>query len=246
MIKQYYRDFSIPIHLAGKELKEKGKVVYPKKWQATQIDRGMREIFNYEFTCQISSSIKKLKKQIEPDLPWSDKHFKERVSREPLNPPPSYIDWPYYQDDKKWRTEGEKFSHSYPERIWTPEIQGIRYRHGNLDDVIDLLLSDPLTRQAFLPMFFPEDTGAHHGERIPCSIGWQFFHRDDKLSIFYPIRSCDYRRHFRNDIYMAARLTLWVLEELRKRDNYWDDIHPGTLTMQIWNLHCFEHEERFL
>jgi hypothetical protein len=46
---------------------------------------------------------------------------------------------------------------------------GIRYNYGDLNDVVDLLARSPATRQAVLPVWFPEDTGAVHGERVPCS-----------------------------------------------------------------------------
>ena len=162
-----------------------------------------------------------------------------------MNPAPSYEWWPYYKQDNKWRPDG-KFSHTYPERMWTPPLDGIRYLSGNLGDVLMLLLKDPMTRQAFLPLWFPEDTGAVHGERVPCTIGYWFIHRGDTLDLFYPIRSCDFRRHFKNDIYLAVRLVQWVLERLRTYSSYWDNIKPGTITMQVWNLHVFEGEEKLI
>ena len=234
------------IELATTTLKTEGVKVYPKKWQAREVSMGMHEIFNFNFTAEIPHTIQELVEQVKPDLPWADEHFDERVCGLPLNPAPSYVRWPYYKEDEKWRVDG-KFSHTYPERIWPPQIEGIRYTYGNLDDVIDLILSDPLTRQAFLPLWFPEDTGAHHGERVPCTIGYWFIHRDNTLSITYPMRSCDIRRHFRNDVYMASRLLLWVLDRLKVlAPDYWKYVDPGTLTMNIWNLHCFAGEERFI
>ncbi len=241
-----YNNFQDVLKDTARYLKENGKIVKPHKWQAIEAILGMWEVFNYAFTCKISEDIDELKKQIQPNLPWADIHFKERVGGEPLNPPPSYSLWPYYRQDENWRRVDKKFSHSYPERMWTPKLQGIRYKYGDLKDVITLLSSDPYTRQAFLPLWFPEDTGAVHGERVPCTIGYWFIHRDNNLSIIYPIRSCDFRRHLRNDIYLACRLLLWVLNELRKEDKYWNNIKPGTLTMQIWNLHVFEGEQNFI
>lgn len=241
-----YDDFSKVIKDTAKRLKKEGKVVHVNKWQAIEAPLKMFEIFNHSFTCKVSDDIDELKKQIQPDLPWADVHFMERVSGFPLNPPPSYQIWPYYKDDKKWRRVGNKFSHSYPERMNTPRIKGIRYNYGNLEDVINLLLNDRYTRQAFLPIWFPEDTGAVHGERVPCTIGYWFVHRDNQLNMYYPIRSCDFRRHFKNDIYMACRLLLWVLDNLKSKDVYWKDVEPGILTMQIWNLHIFDGEQNFI
>lgn len=241
-----YTDFAEVIADTGSLLKRYGSVVKANKWQARDVSLGMWEVLNHMFICEVNPDIEELKKQIKPSLPWADEHFAERVSGLPLNPPPSYVNWPYYKQDEKWKV-GDKFSHSYPERMWPPLTIGIRYAYGDLGDLIQLLLDDPYTRQAFLPIWFPEDTGAVHGERVPCTIGYYFILRNNRLNMIYPIRSCDYRRHFRNDIYMACRLLLWVLDELKESDpGTWRDVKPGTLTMQIWNLHVFEGEQNFI
>jgi thymidylate synthase len=91
-------------------------------------------------------------------------------------------------------------------------IQGIRYEYGDLDDVVNLLYEHPFTRQATFPIFFPEDTGAVHGGRIPCTLHYHFLRRGDSLHLWYAIRSCDAVRHFRDDVYMATRLCQWVTE----------------------------------
>ena len=124
---------------------------------------------------------------------------------------------------------------------------GIRYNYGDFGDVIDLLQREPYTRQAFLPMWFPEDTGSVHGERVPCTIGYHFMRRGDYLHIVYYIRSCDYLRHFRDDIYMACRKLMWVLDELKTRDpKRWSNVVPGYYAMHITSLHCFNKEKEVL
>ena len=124
---------------------------------------------------------------------------------------------------------------------------GIRYNYGDFGDVIDLLQREPFTRQAFLPMWFPEDTGSVHGERVPCTIGYHFMRRGNYLPIVYYIRSCDYLRHFRDDIYMACRKLMWVLETLKERDpERWEDVVPGYYAMHITSLHCFNKEKGVL
>lgn len=239
------------IAMAREELLSRGSVVKPKTWQARPVGIGMYEIFDFSFVADIPLSLEELREQVKPNLPWADDHFMERVSGQPLNPAPSFQWWPYYKQDEKWRI-GDKFSHTYPERMWPRvidgrDMQGVRYRYGDLQDVVNLLHRDPMTRQAFLPIWFPEDTGAAHMERVPCTIGYWFIHRGDTIDLYYPIRSCDYRRHFRNDIYMACRLLDWVIKKLYDLDpTYWSNVNPGKLHMQIWNLHVFEGEERVI
>jgi thymidylate synthase len=124
---------------------------------------------------------------------------------------------------------------------------GIRYDYGDLNDVVDLLARSPATRQAVLPVWFPEDTGAVHGERVPCSLFYHFIVRDQRLHVVYSIRSCDLFRHFRDDVYLTCRLGQWVLEQLRAKEaskygGMWAGVQMGTLTMHITSLHIFEAE----
>lgn len=125
--------------------------------------------------------------------------------------------------------------------------KGIRYKYGDLNDVVDLLVRNPLTRNAYLPVWFPEDTGVVHGHRTPCTIGYLFRMRSDRLSIFYDIRSCDFVRHFQDDVYLSVRLLLWVLNQCRARDDKWRSVKPGMFTMHIGSLHIFANDwQKFL
>ena len=128
--------------------------------------------------------------------------------------------------------------------------RGIRWEYGDLNDVIYLLMKEPDTRQAYLPIFFPEDTGVGDGGRKPCTLGYQFIVRDQRLHCYYPMRSCDLMRHYRDDEYLTVRLMLWVLDQCRRQSdiqpgpNVWDNIKPGTLTMHMTSLHCFVNDLR--
>lgn len=126
---------------------------------------------------------------------------------------------------------------------------GIREHYGDLNDVVEQLAKDPTTRQAILPVFFPEDTGGAKGGRVPCSIFYQFMLSGqdlDQLDVVYYLRSCDLIRHFRDDIYLTVRLLLWVLDRLREVPNDngapWESVVPGDFVMTIGNLHCFRND----
>lgn len=116
---------------------------------------------------------------------------------------------------------------------------GIRHSYGDLNDVVSLLVKDPQTRQAWLPIFFPEDTGVGDGLRKPCTLGYQFMVRDDELHIYYPLRSCDYAKHFRDDIHLTLLLGLWVIEQASKQSDYWKKVKLGSYTMHCTSLHMF-------
>lgn len=219
-----------------------------------------KELTHVQVRYAFSSSMSQLQEDVTPNLPWAEDHFQERVSGAPHNPPPSEAWWPYRVNQNSEHKVDEKFSHTYPERIWSKFAavgetrpngrqvfvphNGIRYAYGDLLDVIDLLERDPLTRQAYLPIWFPEDTGATEGQRVPCTLGYHFLLRplsDGTLSadIVYHIRSCDLLRHFTDDVYMACRLLQWVVGKLRDRSVIVND-RALKLIMQISSLHVFE------
>ncbi|QGJ92153.1 thymidylate synthase [Gordonia phage Lauer] len=228
------------------------------------------------------------------DIPWAETHFQERVSGRPLNPAPSYVDWPWHSEkyreqfkarrvmdgpvcctddccgpgsyccaranphshdkDGNWVPEAvvaRPFDHTYPERMWpkffassdrgnVPAIRrGIRFDYGDLQDVVNLLVKDPFTRQAYLPIWFPEDTGSTGGQRVPCTLGYHFIRKGAHLDMKYFIRSCDITRHFHNDVYMAGRLLHWVVAALQDEQDTFGVPYVGNLTMFISNLHMF-------
>ena len=233
--------------------------VHTEKWQGKEIKYDpkytMIETLNLSFSCQMSPRLKEIGEQIKPNFAWADEHFEERVGGLPLNPPPSHVRWPYAQKNNAEFGGLEKFSHTYPERIWpkfasdipNSKMSGIRYEYGDFNDVVELMSREPFTRQAFLPIWFPEDTGSVTGERVPCSIGYHFIRRGDWVHVVYYIRSCDFFRHFRDDIYLCAKKVFWLIEKLREKDpENWNHVKPGMLTMHITSLHAWASEKSLL
>lgn len=246
--------------------------VHRGSWQSIDVS-GSRlhetfEMAHVTIDYEIPSTLDELQIEIQPNLPWADEHFAERVSGIPHNPPPSHVRWPYAQAANAQHTSGGKFSHTYPERFWprragmAPEWQniksgmgqrlldrrGIRYRYGDLSDVVNQLVINPLTRQAYLPVWFPEDTGATAGQRVPCTLGYHFLVTHGKMDIVYAIRSCDLLRHFQDDIYLAARLCQWMCEQYNEQITHprspdpeitLKNLRPGRLIMHISSLHAF-------
>lgn len=225
-------------------------VVDVGEWQAIQgdIPQGRTiEVEDVSFAITIpGNDVVRLQEDVIPNLPWAEDHFQERVSGIPYNPPPSSAWWPYATANNAAFKSEEKFSHTYPERMWPKFVtqwphsdgleinHGLRYNLGDLNDVIQLLRERPGTRQAFLPIWFPEDTGAVEGQRVPCTLGYHFLLRNNKLKIVYYIRSCDFYRHFRDDVYMAARLAQFVSASI--------GVEANKLVMHISSLHVFEVE----
>lgn len=249
-----YSNFQTNYEMMHLDLLDYGHEVDTGHWQSLKDVPHTQtiEVQNVVLDVEIPETMEEAQEEISPNLPWAEDHFQERVGGEPLNPGEQYKNWPWY--DPNWAAQNEtgKFSHTYMERFWpkyawmnncncTEKViaKGNRYPYGDLNDVVALLAKEPTTRQAYLPMWFPEDTGAVHGERVPCSLGWHFMCRGDRLHCFYSMRSVDFLRYFRDDVYMAMRLTQWILGQLRSVTS-WESVTLGQLSMFISSLHVFQ------
>lgn len=201
------------------------------------------------------------------NLPWAEDHFFERVCGMPINPGEEWANWPDGGSAARFLDDRGMFNHNYMERFWprlaglvesptrnrdefiqkysaqpVSENRGIRGLYGDLNSLVNLLRSDPLTRQAYLPMFFPEDTGDANPGRKPCTLGYQFIRRDNLLHVYYPMRSCDFYRHWGDDVYMAVRLAMWVLERVKRDSPDWDGVELGSYHMHCTSLHMFMND----
>ena len=163
---------------------------------------------------------------------------------------------------------GAHYDHNYMERLWcrgltmdplrdevatlgpdgeetmvevSPPFSGYRFDVGDLGSVVELLRNEPTTRQAFVPIWFPEDTGVTQGQRVPCTLGY-YFQIDDQglLHMTYTLRACELYRHFTNDVYLALRLQQWMADQLSTE---LEEVFCGEFTMQIGNMHLFVGDE---
>lgn len=255
-------DFADIFDWVARRLVESGEEVPQKHWQGQDVSDLLTmqplELRNVIFTMPIYARPSDAAQYIRPNLPWAEDHFQERVGGKPLNPPPSSAIWPHRTNDHAaFVDQGKKFSHTYPERFWPKHAgpahgptqcaqdraegftycdlgrnRGVRYEYGDLRDVLNLLRHDQPTRQAYLPVWFPEDTGAVEGQRVPCTLGYHFMIRNNRLHMTYMIRACDLLRHFRDDVYMAIRLGQWMASRAGELDF-------GNLTMHVMSMHVF-------
>ena len=214
----------------------RGVPIQRNTWQSQSAPSPAYEIVNLVAEFNVPDSLRQWQEICEPDLPWAETHFRERVSGKPLNPPPSYVDWPWHSKEEASRfvRQGGRFDHTYPERYW-PHDPVTDQNAGDLDDVVRLLRKDPWTRQAYLPVWFPEDTGSVQGQRVPCTLGYHFIRNGTALDCNYFIRSCDLTRHYKNDIYLTGRLLQWMVDSVGRQGFP----YPGKVTIFISNLHLF-------
>jgi len=250
-------------------VRDRGVRVEPSRWQSMDVSKRAEattyEVLNHTVQFQVlTESLPELRDAILPNLPWADDHFQERVGGSPLNPGVEWSHWPWANSANSFRHEpifGQKeqgFSHTYMERMWPKHahaearasegqsrMRGIRYEYGDAGDVVRHLAQHPDSRQAYLPIWFPEDTGKTD-VRVPCTLGYHLIHRHGFLHCTYYIRSCDLYRHLRDDVYLTVRLQLWVLDQLRQPGQHspldWRDVRPGLFTMHVVSLHCFVND----
>lgn len=266
-----YRTFSIARAAITARFKEYSNKVWTEKWQGGDIskrpDMASYELLNETLTVNLfdNENLDYYRRDIQPNLPWADNHFEERVCGAPLNPGTEWANWPWASSADKHRDPEGVFNHTYAERLWPkfarrigPAMtieearektswcqegdahRGIRNPYGDLNSLVNKLADEPLTRQAYIPLFFPEDTGLDG--RMPCTLGYGFIMRENRLHLYYPLRSCDFVRHWADDCYLAVRLLLWVLDECRKRSARWQKVTPGTYTMHAVSLHVFAND----
>jgi hypothetical protein len=232
------------------------------EWHAMNV-KGNPALISYEYRnalwqAPMPDTMASLQVDIQPNLPWAEDHFQERVSGQPVNPPPSEAYWPFAMGGNAVHKQKDAFSHSYPERYWprfanpvanggSSSRYGIRFRYGDLNDLLAVLARSPQTRQAYLPVWFPEDiAAAGMQERVPCSLGYHLLLREGKLHMTYLIRSCDFKRHLADDVYMSIRLAQWLLEKLKHSDDQWKEVTLGDFTFHCMSLHIFEGDRKSL
>jgi thymidylate synthase len=210
-----------------RDVASNGLQVFPQSMQDKEIagdpQYGTREIQNYSY-CVTGPKLEDLN----PDQPWADDEFKERISKEHINPgeawkhrPEVWTEFLHPGDDSKY-----KFAYSYNERL----------NYGrNLERIIERIKVDTDSRQLYLPVFFPDDLLNMGGiSRVPCSLGYLFQVRNDRVNMTYYMRSCDVFTHFHNDVYLAFRLQQHVAIRTGHQ--------TGTFTHDIASLHIYNKD----
>lgn len=167
--------------------------------------------------------------EYEKIIKYCKQEIKDRCSGKPLNPGNSYK----IRSDMwtKFLEGDNKFSYQYAERLWT---------NGQFRSVIECLRNDSGTRQAVLSVWNPDkDMDSNKlggGNRIPCSLHYQFLIRNDRLHCIYSMRSNDFFGHHAIDLYCASGLMEYIVKELKET---YPNLKVGSLTFSCGSLHCF-------
>jgi len=158
--------------------------------------------------------------------PWADIEFVERVT----NPEQFHNPGEAYKlREEVWKEflhEG-KFAYTYNERL---------HFNDQLQKIIDRMKVDPDSRQLWISLWNPTMDPDRLGgvSRVPCSLGYNFQVRNNRLNMHYVMRSCDFATHFRNDVYLAIKLLEYVAQQV----NY----EVGDFTHTIFSLHVYQKD----
>jgi len=227
------------VNETARDLKVRGISVECDSYQDKKLegeDRFVKELIGVDFKIdhplqmrdEAVKFIFKDEAEAEKIIKYCHQEIADRTSGEPLNPGNSYKIRP-----DMWTKflEGDKFSYQYAERLWT---------NDQFRTVINCLKNDAGTRQAVLSIWNPDkDMDAHKlggGNRIPCSLFYQFLIRNGRLHCIYCMRSNDFLGHHVIDLYCASGLMEYIVNELK--DTY-PDLKVGSLTYMGSSLHAF-------
>ena len=131
----------------------------------------------------------------------------------------------YYKDNPsyyKYSDDGKTLNGAYGPRI-----------KKSLTKIVETLKKDPDSRRAVVPIYGKEDAGLDSND-IPCTIGFQFLIRNNKLDMIVNMRSNDIFLGFPYDIF---NFTMWQ-EYVSCKLN----IDIGTYTHIANSLHFYEKD----
>ncbi len=235
-----YLDTVEAIKDIGRELKKCSTEVWTQTMQNKDISKDDRfsthELQAFEFMV-INGDDKDKMPGVTKE--WADAEFKERVSKDFVNPGEAYKlredVWSEFLVEQYAELEQEsrelkfkepkfKFDYTYNDRIMY-----------QLQPVIDELKIRPESRQAIIELHNNKiDLKSFGTKRIPCSMFYHYMLRDGKLDVIYVMRSSDFATHFQNDIYLAIELRNYIASRI--------GVPPGKFIMFVSSLHIYKKD----
>lgn len=182
-----------------------------------------REILNYSYALESLDKEDYLYLADPRMKAYVNAEILDRTSRRPLNPGHSFLErhdvWDQFLNGLA------KFDYTYSERIF-----------AQIDNVLKELVKHPDSRQCMIMIWDQHLDNAVMGgkKRVPCSISYQFVHRNGKLNLIYYMRSCDVMTHFGVDVALAWKL----LEYVARCTN----MKVGMLYHNITSLHSYKRD----
>ena len=213
----------------ARDLKVRGITVKSKSYQDKKLEgdnQNVKELMGVAFKVDKPSKDKDevirymFRDEADKIISYCKQEIADRTSGKPLNPGNSYK----IRSDmwNKFLEGNKKFAYQYAERFWT---------HDQFTNVIECLKNDAGTRQAVLSVWNPDkDMDSKKlggGNRIPCSLNYQFMIRNDRLHCVYSMRSNSFFEHSAIDLYCATGMMEYLVKELKKK---YPKLKVGSLT----------------
>lgn len=223
-----YQNFKEALNEIKRDIAEMGVKVHPQTMQNKQVadnpDYETLELQNYVY-CVTGPKVEDLN----PTQPWADAEFGERLDSNLINPGEAW----------KLRSEvWEQFLISPVHPAWRSfdYTYSERYNDSNqVGYIVEELKKHPDSRQLFLSVWDPcEDIEVLGKCRVPCTLGYLFQRRENKLHVTYLMRSADFITHFENDLYLTLRLTQHIADAV--------GIPVGRFTHFIGSLHVYQKD----
>lgn len=231
MTGRIYKNFKEAFNEIKRDLAELGTKV-PPMYQSLDVSDNMdystMEMSNYSYTVLNPN----------PDLvpgthdAFVEKEFADRLS-DGVNPGTSWRTRPEVWQPlleisdapraKDPRYTG-RFSYTYSERMGGPHLRKL----------IQELKDRPYSRQLYLPVWNPNDENRRGTRRVPCSLGYWFVFRQNKLHLTYMMRSCDFHTHMANDVCLASMMLYYIASKV--------DMKVGTFTHFVGSLHVYKKD----
>lgn len=220
-----YMDWQECYEEVKRDLAEMGILVKPKTMQDKNVegnpDYETMELQNYGYTL-LNAKSSEVTGVIQP---WADAEFEERIDPSgTVNPGKA---WELRKEVWTEYIHDGKLAYAYNERLMF---------NDQLNKVIERLKVDHDSRQLWVsiwnPAIDPDKLGGV--SRVPCSLGYNFQFRDGKLNMHYVMRSCDFKTHFTNDVYLAIRMLEYVAEKT--------GLPVGDFTHTLFSLHIYKKD----
>jgi thymidylate synthase len=220
-----YQSAIVAANELGRELKEMGihyqSDTVQDKYVGDDPNFMTLELMAYSYCIQNYKDLEELLDHMNMNKEWVHAEVKDRLDFSLANKNPGTA-WKIREDFWGQYLREGVFSYAYPERY-----------HAQLPYIIRELKSRPNTRQAILSFYESTKDMMNWGgyDRVPCSLSYQFFIRNDMLHIIYAQRSCDYTLFYASDVYTTIKLMEFVAYEV--------GVKPGYFYHNIGSLHCF-------
>lgn len=161
--------------------------------------------------------------------------FTGRVYK-PANINPGYA-WVHREEVwKPFLERDQKFSYTYPERIHALDDTAVISSINQLEVIEAIHKEDSSSRQLVINIY---DAGHDHHKRlgkarVPCTMHFQFLHRDPSVFIIQSMRSLDLYTHLAIDLSI-----LWLMVSHYAKQ--WGAECPRAI-MQVGSLHGYEKD----